>query len=338
MSVILTLEGYAPIERKQQIEILQEGTVSGGIHWEVRNQIKPVDLYCYLYARYGAPNGLQTMLRRDDSDNLIHWDWVLRGRKGLITFMGMNFRSEIHLTGDFETREYDLDQFLQYLKNDFGTYGKRMKEIRSSLENWDIFINPYYIVRDALERIMSELSSLKLDPEKERLENPTTGSEGKKWEREWGALSERYTRGFALAISARMLLPVMVESFVNLLIFMLRRPELKKDERLYNNYVRQPIDVRIKTVHLNCIGFTKEVDWSSEPCRNYNSIINDRNDLLHGNVNLEKLKFDKVYFSGTMPIFSEYGTFWKQSLGTHIQVTQMEDIPKLFEHAKAFIE
>ena len=45
------------------------------IIWEFTNEIKPIDLYCYLQAKYGNPNGLQNFLRNDSSDNLIHWEW-----------------------------------------------------------------------------------------------------------------------------------------------------------------------------------------------------------------------------------------------------------------------
>jgi hypothetical protein len=34
----------------------------------VRQSLSPVDIYCYLKARFGEPNGFQTFLRRDDSD------------------------------------------------------------------------------------------------------------------------------------------------------------------------------------------------------------------------------------------------------------------------------
>ncbi|MDE2177969.1 MAG: hypothetical protein KGJ50_06655, partial [Xanthomonadaceae bacterium] len=41
-----------------------------GMVWEIGNELLPVDIYCYLHAKYGTPNGLQNFLRSDDSDNL----------------------------------------------------------------------------------------------------------------------------------------------------------------------------------------------------------------------------------------------------------------------------
>jgi len=45
--------------------------------WIFRNELRPSDLFCYLGARFGKPNGFQNYLRSDSSDNLIHWEWAL---------------------------------------------------------------------------------------------------------------------------------------------------------------------------------------------------------------------------------------------------------------------
>jgi hypothetical protein len=43
-----------------------------------RTHLVPADVYCYLKARFGEPNGFQTFIRRNDSNNWIHWDYVLK--------------------------------------------------------------------------------------------------------------------------------------------------------------------------------------------------------------------------------------------------------------------
>ncbi len=61
------------------------------IIWEIKNEIKPIDLYCYLVAKFGSPNGILTLFRNDDSDNLVHWDWILESEYGIITIQGHNW-------------------------------------------------------------------------------------------------------------------------------------------------------------------------------------------------------------------------------------------------------
>lgn len=38
----------------------------GGAILAVRSRLRPVDIYCYLKARFGEPNGFQSFLRKDD--------------------------------------------------------------------------------------------------------------------------------------------------------------------------------------------------------------------------------------------------------------------------------
>ncbi|MEY3664273.1 MAG: hypothetical protein RLZZ153_455 [Pseudomonadota bacterium] len=47
--------------------------------------------------------------------------------------------------------------------------------------------------------------------------------------------------------------------------------------------------------------------------------MDERNDLLHGSVVFEKLKFSEVYFVGKIPIFNEYQTIWKRTVGVNIE-------------------
>jgi len=80
--------------------------------WTLHNEIAPSDLFCYLYAKFGPPNGIQNLLRRDDSDNLIHWDWTLAHPNGLLMLLGLNLRTEVHFFGDWGFSHCDRQQFI----------------------------------------------------------------------------------------------------------------------------------------------------------------------------------------------------------------------------------
>ena len=122
----------------------------------------------------------------------------------------------------------------------------------------------------------------------------------------------RLNKAFGICFGIRSMLPVMAEAFINLILFTLMDHERKKDERLKNNLFKQDIDVRVKSLHLNCYGFKQAVDFSNPVCRQYNRLVNERNDLLHGNIAINKLKFNEVYFLGRVPIFKEYHSMWNR--------------------------
>ena len=295
--------------------------------WQIGNELKPANLYCYLQARFGNPNGLQNIFRKDDSDNLIHWEWTLAHKNGLISIMGMNMRSEVHLVGDWDFKNYSKEQFVEYVKRDFANYGKQMAAFRKDcLEHWDIFVNPYYDINSAITQMAAELDALDLNPLKDELPNPSVAAQFREFADRCKALMEKYNRGVGLAMSIRSLTPVIAESFINLIIYLLCREDIKVNARLYQDFIRNNIDIKVQLLHINCIGFKEQVDWSSEPCANYNRIVSDRNDFLHGNINTDKQTFQDIFFRGKVPIFKEYKTFWQQSIGVSIASSGLSEV------------
>lgn len=298
----------------------------GGGTIEFRNEVRPADLYCYLAARFGAPNGFQNLFRKDDSDNFIHWEWTLRHAAGIVTIQGMNFRTEVNLHGPVIVDPDDRDRLAVQFKANFPAYGKGMSKVRHHLEDWTEFVNPHQRIRRAVAHLMEEFDELKLVPEVERIDDHWAEVDSDSLQERWQETATRYAKGFSISFAIRSMLPVMAESYVNLVMSILLRAELRNDERLRDNAVRQPIDVRIKLLSVNCEGLIQQPDYTAEPCRRYHSLVNERNDLLHGNVVVEKLRFNDVYFFGRVPIFREYRSMWQRSLDIEMQAVGLLNV------------
>lgn len=302
----------------------------------IRNEITPADLCSYFVARFGPPNGIQNLLRKDDSDNLIHWEWVFRTPRGLITFQGQNFRTEIwFIPGESYSQEV-LPELIDQIKADFKNYGRNMSEFRKNIEDWTEFVNPYARIKSSAECLLKELEELKLQPEDEAI--PSADSAAQMAAQPWSELVSKYSRGLGLCFGVRSMLPVMAETYVNLMMFILLRHDIKDDVRLREHTIRQPIDIRIKTLHTNCVGFSRFVDYSSEPCKAYHTLVNERNDLLHGNVVIDKLKFSEVYFVGTIPIFKEYRTMWERTVGVDVEAVGLHRLQNEVKVVRDLIE
>lgn len=298
---------------------------AGGGVIEFVNEIRPADLFCYLGGRFGQPNGMQNFFRADDSDNLIHWEWTLRHDLGIVSFAGMNFRTEVHFYGQFALDHEDRTALIEQLRTDFSAWGPQMGEVRRHLENWVEFVNPYQRIRRAIDRLVDELDALELRPGEDDLDDAWTGTTEEVKAR-WDDIGARYSSGFGLCFGIRSMLPVLAEAYVNLVLSILMRPELKGDARLRESVFRQPIDVRIKSLSVNCIGFSRQPDYSSDACRRYHSLVNERNDLLHGNVVIDKLKFNEVYFLNKIPVFKEYRTMWQRSLEVEMDAVGLRGV------------
>jgi hypothetical protein len=322
---ILSLKYINPKEVAESF--VEESRPTGGRIWAAGNEVPPVELFCYLGARFGQPNGIQNLLRADSSNNLIHWEWVLQCEWGWVGFQGMNYRTEIHLMGNCPFGKSDRTPFLEQLKKDVSDHSITISKFRKEfLEKWVEFSNPYFRLRHSIDKLSEELNALSLDPGSNAVSNPKSSSDMGRFQAEWSSVADRYSKGLGLSFGIRAMLPVLGESFINLLLFVLAKDEIKKDKRLRENATRQPIDVRIKMLHLNCNGFKVPVDFSNSVCGEYNRLINNRNDTLHGNIDPEKLKIGDVFFLGTVPVFKEYRTMWERSFGTDIESVGLEKV------------
>jgi hypothetical protein len=333
------IESLAFIHPREILDLIQQKKwPKGGMTLEIVNEVRPADIFCYFGARFGPPNGIQNILRSDHSDNLIHWDWTLRHDAGIVSVLGMNFRTELFIYGPLKHAADDKEQLVAQLKADLPNHGSEMSKVRHLLESWKEFVNPYQRIRRSIKKLTEELDALDLRPEEERIDSHWTSDDVNDIKARWENVGTRYSKGFGLCFGIRSMLPVAAEAFVNLLLYVLLKPEIREDQRLRENVIRQPIDVRIRSLSINCVGFSKQPDYASEPCRKYHTLVNERNDLLHGNVVVEKLQFNEVYFWGKVPVFREYHSMWDRSLAVEMNAVGLAILRDEIATVDALIE
>ncbi len=327
----------ASLEYPSTEEILQRtraprSSTHPGAYLELRNELKPIDLYCYFWARFGPPNGIQNFLRNDASDNMVHWDWTLKHGESLIGFWGTNFRTDLFVIGPLDFAEPEKLELIEQIQSDFKNHGPKMSAVRAKLEHWTEFVNPYERLTRTIHSLRRELSNLDLSsPFSDQFNTPISASEQAAL---WKSVTESHSRAYGLCFGIRSMLPVWAEAFLNLLIFVQARPDIKSDSRLLESIYRQQIDVRVRGLHINCVGFDRPVDYKTDACKNFHRLINERNDLLHGNVVPEKQKFNEVYFLGKVPVFKEYRSLWDRTLaveGDSVGIAQLEQEVQIVE-------
>lgn len=267
----------------------------------------------YLKARFGEPNGLTMLFKnRNDSDNLIHWHYTLRCPSGTIEIMCFRFRIEFFQP--FSDDIAVLTSFITAIRRDFARYGHLMGEVRKGLEKWQLFLNPYVRLKNMLEEQLVELEALALEKVEEPAALHSAGGLSEKGREEFlqtfSEAAKKFSKAAQICLSVRMLAPVWAESFVNLIVFLLARPEVRADSRLYESIVRQNIDIRIKSLHLNCVGFEIAVPYDEwDACKKFHTMMMARNDMLHGNVDPRLTTFYEIYFEDKTPLFIEFQDF-----------------------------
>lgn len=267
-----------------------------------RKHLSPVDVYKYLVGRFGQPFGIQTLLKKpNDSDNLVHWDYLIKAGPNMIWIFGGNREVQVQIDDKVMSPE-DWVQFAQALKGDFQRCSSDMATVGGTLEKWSIVSNRFAMIADACagfhEILVDEADAPDFMPRKR-----TTEAGTKRYYSQIKKLGQRANRVFSASLSLDLITPVLAEAFINLVIFLTRKNELKQNQRQYDQYVRQPIDTRVFDLHLKCDHFTRGVSPHCNEYKAFKQVMDRRNHYLHGNVDPAKDAIETVFFDKFTPLY-----------------------------------
>lgn len=268
----------------------------------VRSKLRPVDIYAYLRARFGPPNGFQNILRRDDSDNWIHWDFLIKAGRSDVYIAGAS--REIHFVLDEALTDSKWQALIVGLQSEFARLGRQKSEMTNTFEKFVVFQNKYV----SLANVCAELHAQIVDtPPFEPIHQRQASNRGPQFT---GApvrrAGERAGALYSACVQLALLTPVMAEAYINMFALILRRPELRADDASYRAFVREHVPVRIEGLHEVCFGMGP-VDRRSEAYGRFMTVMNKRNFNIHGNVEPERESLETVFFEGKRPLFAEPG-------------------------------
>jgi hypothetical protein len=99
----------------------------------IRTHLTPLDVYCYLKARFGEPNGFQNFLRKDDSDNFIHWEYQIESHGVSMHIMGSN--RQLHFWVGENLTDEQWKQLILTIKGDYKRVGMKKSRVPRGLES-----------------------------------------------------------------------------------------------------------------------------------------------------------------------------------------------------------
>lgn len=304
-------------------------------------ELSPFSLYKLLKAKFGVPNGMSMLFKRESTENLIHWHYTLLSHKSEIHFLGKSSGVEILLKLEpainFDDSNWDL--LINSIKSSYANYGSEMKKVQEEFQKYTLFINPFTRLKDSLSKLISELRTLDTKEIKRINKHKVTDDELTEYYKQYNKWINNVERSVSLGTTIRMLSPVLAESFINTLLFVFAKKEFKNDKRLYDNLIRQNIDIRVKTLHLNCNGFKKPINGEEKEFKDFQTLMNNRNDFLHGNIDPTKLMFEDVYFDMEyIPLFNEDEGIITKTMKNYLQNVEAEKAYKDFITAEKFID
>ena len=304
-----------------------------------RQNLSPVDMYCYLKARFGEPHGIQSLLRRNTSDNLFHWDFNLKASNEDVYILG-TFR-EVHFMLSEGLTDDDWPKLIRKIKSDYGRVGTEKSKVFSSLEKWVTFPNKFIaiaeICADLHHKILQSIgksSPYKIPPIfSAKRDSVVTDDQERKVLRN---LTERSTNLYRACLELSLMTPVLAEAFINMAILILCKKRIRENRRQFDAFIRSNIDVKIFDLPDKCTGFARRIDENSLTFKAFMTVMQKRNNAIHGNVDPEREQTEVVYFEGRRPLFKEPGDHIAKHFETLARQFQPEDVIKEYEDTHEF--
>ncbi|MGN6670336.1 MAG: hypothetical protein ACTHJ4_02190 [Candidatus Nucleicultricaceae bacterium] len=214
------------------------------------NKLKPIDLYCYLKARFDYPRGSSMAFKSPTRDNLVHWHYELICGKSYIDIVGYTSKAIFQIKTDLELIDNDFKELLDTIKKEFAENQNIISAVRKELEHWVLFVNPFRRLLTVVENLASEIKLLN--------EKPRKISDNFSSPQELNDIKFVYFGLYEKGLSLKILIPIFAESFINMLIFI-----LLKDKDSFNDISRQHINKRIENLHNYSEAFVGSVNLSS---------------------------------------------------------------------------
>jgi hypothetical protein len=298
------------------------------------NEISPAELFCYLAARFSQPTGFFSHIPREQFKEAISWHYLLYLPEGPVDVLSLNFRTEVYLPSCYECSGVDL---ADVIKVDMANHKVAMESVQAQTTKWVSFLNPYAQLVESsqlmLERARSLAAILQAD-----MDAPVGPPETARFV---GAFNAHYPIAMELSglcLSIRMMCPVTIEAFLNLVLYALAKTELRSAPCGLAALTRERLIDKVKFLHQNCDHFLRPVDWSSPVCQEFDALRRRRNDMLHGNVDPLGQKYETFWLWGSAPLFTQVLGPYERALGSKMSAHPLPEVEKDFRLVEAFEE
>lgn len=292
-------------------------------------------MYCYLKARFGIPNGFQNFLRnKNDSDNWIHWDFLLKANGEDVYICGLS--REIHFLLTTKMTDEDWRDLILAIKADFGRVGKEKSSVLKGLERWVLFPNKFNQIAHVCADHHAAIIDNKGGFQPFKISSRAEGKAAIKY-KGLKQLSARAAKLHKHCLGLSVLTPILAEAFINMVVLMLCKPEVRDNKRQFEAFIRSHIDTKLFDLFYKCKGFARRLDPNSDTFKNFKRVMDKRNNAIHGNCDPEKEKIETVYFEGTRPLFNEPGDHLGKFFETLEKQYEPDTVIKDYEDTHAFL-
>jgi hypothetical protein len=262
--------------------------------------IDSVKLYCLCKAKVSSiPNGFYTYLIHDKPmGSLFWWDFILESEIGTIHLSRK--QSHVEAMINISIDHFDIKEFLIY---NFKKYSKEINIIKDKLETHTLFVNHYDSYKKCVEYLWKEIKDIEISHIniKEEIEKNRQGLPD---------LMETYmennlkfhTLGKSLILNAAF----KIESYLNLLIRITAKPELKEYPDVMKKNLKSNFLDKLKNLKFYTVLLSENVDMDNKAIKDAIKVMTYRNKYVHFDLSSELNKIGVVHFDDDFPVFPSY--------------------------------
>jgi hypothetical protein len=300
----------------------------------IRSHLRPLDIYAYLKARFGPPNGFLTMIKdQEDSDNWAHWDYVIQAGQYQVAFVGTT--RDVHVSVQARLSDAGWKALIVGLKGEFARLGREKSEVVRSLEKWTIFQNKYGNIADLCADLHQRLSDADKVSDFDEYVYPKYKSK-----RTLGRLQSARKVAATIyqdCLVLSMATPVYAEAAINMMIQIAAKPALRTDEDALESFIRLPMPDKLERLSEAVDGLLEDPRAFGETYDGFMRVWSKRNDRLHGNLHPKTDYVEVVYFDDKTPLFAEGGDNVGRFIESLHRVHQPDQVIADYEAATLFV-
>ena len=298
-----------------------------------QRHLVPVDVYTYLKARFGEPNGFMNFLKSPTSDNLIHWDYLLKCDDVIINIIGIHRGVQITICRKLKKSHWRT--LVEKFRKEYAAVSINKSKEHKKLEEWHLFINRYLELCSEAALYYDIVYELQ-DFEFKTPDSPNK-NKMKKWKKEFEAMTGKFHKLKQACLSLKLLTPIILEAFINLLILITCKKEIRENKNIYEARIREDLNIKIPSLHINCDHFEKPIDINSIEYKNFSRIMNERNWFFHGNADPHKDRLETIYFDKNTPLYKIPGDVHEKYFGMLLKMIQPKEILEKYVKAHEFM-
>lgn len=293
-------------------------------------------IFALFLAKLGNPNGPMSMsLDRDgDPDALWMWDYLLRIKDTIVWITRSWLNIEVLCWGPAIKKE----QFKAFLMLSAKRHRSAVNKAIRELEKYYIFLNPYFKHRKLLSIAEEEYKKITI---KEVFYPKNIRCTKKDIRRYKESLQEHHLASWRKAFFASAIIlesACIAESYLFLLIAVLRKDALFQDVVAFEKYLRMNWRDKVQLLKQNCDHINQEADLTHPSIRNAEKLFGARNQIMHSYPDKNELEIKVINFHHRRPILPVCDVYERVQSGIIYKLPKEVIVNKSREYAEGFID